>query len=467
MGFVDYDAVIVGGSLQAREAAARGAMQGARVALAEPRGLVEEGLYGQLLVRHLAQLHGDGGASLDWDGCCRYAQRAVEVAYPQWTQAALAVQGVDVLADSGQFSPGFPLTWTAGQRQLRSRGVILAPAAESCLPPIPGLAERAHLTLDCLTALSQLPDRLIILGRRPLAIALAQGLAHLGILVTLVTRGDRLLPEEDSDISGFVETLVRAAGVDLRLGASVLEITGSDLLTVHLQDHPPLVGDRLLVATLPRPHLAPLNLEAVGISTEVPYLAVDNHLNTVHPRVFACGPGLGGYWSEVSDHQDVAIALHNTLYFPRRSIRWHHRRALLPTWPPLGRIGITATQARTWYGPAVRALQVPYSTLASAHLSGHTTGFCRWVVHRDGRLLGAQVCGPGADQILGALAATLQHRLSLKDLAQIPRLPYGCSEVFNQLVEAWQQQRWQPGQWRRDWAENWFNWRRSSQGGGW
>ena len=467
MGLVDYDTVIVGGSLQAREAAATAARQGARVALAEPLGLVEEGLYGQLLVRHLAHLHGGGGASLTWDACCRYVQRTVEVAYPQWTQAALAVQGVDVLPAGGRFSPGFPLTWTTGQRQLRSRGVILAPAVESHLPPIPGLAERAYLSLDRLTAVSQLPPRLIILGRRPLAIALAQGLAHLGTLVTLVTRGDRLLPEEDSDISGFVETLVRAAGVDLRLGASVLEITGSDLLTVHLQDHPPLVGDRLLVATLPRPHLAPLNLEAVGISTEVPYLAVDHHLNTVHPRVFACGPGLGGYWSEVSDHQDVAIALHNTLYLPRHSLRWHHRAALLPTWPPLGRIGITATQARAWYGPAVTVLQVPYSSLASAHLSGHTTGFCRWVVHRDGQLLGAQVCGPGADQILATLVTTLQHQLSLKDLAQLPRLPYGCSEVLNQLVEAWQRQRWQPGQWRRDWAENWFNWRRSSQGRPW
>jgi hypothetical protein len=29
------------------------------------------------------------------------------------------------------------------------------------------------------------------------------------------------------------------------------------------------------------------------------------------------------------------------------------------------------------------------------------------------------------------------------------------------LVEAWQRQRWQPGTWRRDWAENWFNWQRT------
>ena len=463
MGFVDYDVVIVGGSLQARAAAARGARQGARVALAEPPGEVERELHAQLLVRHLAQIQSGETKQLDWAACGRYIQRTMEVAYPQWTRSALATQGVDVLEESGHLSPGPPLTLITGQRQLHSRGAILAPAVQSQLPPIPGLAERAYLNLEDLTALPQCPDRLVILGRRPLAIALAQALAHLGTLVTLISRGDRLLPEEDADISEFVESLVIAAGVDLRLGTSVVEVTGENPLILHLRDHPPLATDHLLVATLPRPHLAPLNLRTLGISTETPYLSVDDHLSTVHPRVFACGPALGGYWAEVRDHQDGAIALDNALYLPQRAIRWHHRRALLPTWPPLGRLGITTTQARAWYGPAATVLQVPLSGLVSSHLTDHTTGFCRWVVHREGLLLGAQVVAPEADQVLVILAMALQHRLGLQHLAQIPRLPYGSSEILHQLLEAWQQQRWQPGRWRRDWAENWFNWRRTRQ----
>ncbi|MFM7220000.1 MAG: FAD-dependent oxidoreductase [Nodosilinea sp.] len=466
MGFVDYDVVIVGGSLQARAAAARGARQGARMALAEPPGEVERELAGQLLVRHLVQLHSSAAKPLDWAACGRYIQRTVEVAYPQWTRSALVAQGVDVLEERGQLSPGPPLTLITPQRQLRSRGVILAPAGQSPLPPMPGLAERAYLSLADLAALPQRPDRLVILGRRPLAIALAQALAHLGTLVTLVSRGDRLLPEEDTDISDFVESLVIAAGVDLRLGTSVSEITGEAPLTLHLPDQPPLVTDHLLVASLPRPHLAPLNLSALGISTETAYLSVDDHLSTVHPRIFACGPALGGYWAEVRDHQDVAIVLDNALYLPRRTVRWHHRQALLPTWPPLGRLGMTAAQAKAWYGPAVTVLQAPLSGVVSSHLSDHTTGFCRWVVDQEGQLLGAQVIGPEADQILATLAMTLQHRLGLPDLAQIPRLPYSSSEILNQLLETWQQQRWQPGRWRRDWAENWFNWRRTRQDGG-
>ena len=153
MGFVDYDVVIVGGSLQARAAAARGARQGARVALAEPPGEVERDLETQLLVRHLAQLQSGDTKQLDWSACGRYIQRTMEVAYPQWTRSALATQGVDVLEESGQLSPGPPLTLITPQRQLRSRGVILAPAGQSPLPPIPGLAERAYLSLENLAAL--------------------------------------------------------------------------------------------------------------------------------------------------------------------------------------------------------------------------------------------------------------------------------------------------------------------------
>lgn len=466
MGFVDYDVVIVGGSLQARAAAARGARQGARVALAEPSEEVERDLQVQLLVRHLAQLQSGDTKQLDWSACGRYIQRTVELAYPQWTRSALAAQGVDVIEESGHLSPGSPLTLTTDQRQLHSRGVILAPAVQSRLPPIPGLAARPYLSLEDLIALPQRPDRLVILGRRPLAIALAQALAHLGTLVTLISRSDRLLSEEDPDISDFVESLVIAAGVDLRLGTSVLEISGEAPLTLHLPDQPPLVTDHLLVATLPHPHLTPLNLRALGIRAESPYLAVDDHLSTVHPRIFACGPVLGGYWAEVRDHQDVAIALDNALYLPRRTMGWHHRRALLPTWPPFGRLGMTATQARAWYGAAATVLQVPLSDLVSSHLSDHTTGFCRWVVHRQGSLLGAQVIAPEADQVLATLAVILRQGVGLQHLVELSRLPYGSSEILNQLLDTWQQQRWRPGRWRRNWAENWFNWRRTRQRSG-
>jgi hypothetical protein len=83
------------------------------------------------------------------------------------------------------------------------------------------------------------------------------------------------------------------------------------------------------------------------------------------------------------------------------------------------------------------------------------------VVHRDGRLLGAQIWGSYARDLSQTVAGMMQNDRRIHHWECFSALPHSHAEILEQMVAQWQQQRWQPGTWRRDWAENWFNWRRS------
>ncbi|MBD0334456.1 MAG: FAD-dependent oxidoreductase, partial [Cyanobacteria bacterium Co-bin13] len=361
---VDYDLVIVGETLEAREAAAIAAREGARVALI----LSPERLQTQLQVDLLSQVLTNWGgqasqplqdlgqplADLKPDWSWPLLKQAIEtasaIAYPHLTPEALAVQGVDVVTDAGYFSPKPRLAFTTEQRVLTARAYLIACGSQTAIPAIPGLAEVPYLTLETLLSLATQPQKLVILGRAGAAIALAQILATLGTQVTLITRGERLLPAEDPEVSQFLETVLMAAGVDLRLNVQVegVQLAGTESVM------PPggrslTIVDRVLVATQPQPAVAALNLDRVGVRQDRYGLSVDPQLRTSNPRIFAAGSVLGGFRHGAIARYEAQIALHNALYLPTRSIALHSLPYSLGTRPELGRVGLTAAQARQRY----------------------------------------------------------------------------------------------------------------------
>lgn len=459
---VDYDGVILGGTVQGREAAALAAQEGARVALVELPGEFDRQVHRHLALTVLAQAN----ETSTWNFLRQRVNALQALAFPHLSLDCLANRGVDVVQQVGQMGNRPYLAMTTAERRLRSRSFLLAPGTRVTIPNLPGLSQTPYLTVDTLLDSQTLPESAIVLGRSSGAIALAQALAHLGTRTTLISRGNTLLPTEDPDMSAFVAGLLEAAGVTVKLGDRLQAVNYKDGFELCLANGERLTSAVLVLATATHPALEGLNLSSIGIQPRTIHavptaLPVDDRLGTAHPRIFACGPVLGGYWAESTDHQDVAIALRNALYLPWRKLSFLNRPALLQTTPEYARIGLTATQARRWYGSEAMVLQVPFGQVLKAQLTEDSTGFCRWVAHRNGQLLGAQICGPGTSELMQTVALALHRRIPLQHLHRLPTLSPSLAAMVPLMVGEWQRQRWQPGTWRRDWAENWFNWRRS------
>ena len=104
-------------------------------------------------------------------------------------------------------------------KRLRFRAAVIATGGQAALPPIAGLAAAPFHTNATLFNLTELPPRVVVLGGGPIGLEMAQALACFGARVTVVLRGEKLLPKEDPDAAAIVRGALEPGGVEFVLGA--------------------------------------------------------------------------------------------------------------------------------------------------------------------------------------------------------------------------------------------------------
>ena len=271
---------------------------------------------------------------------------------------------------------------TAGDDRLEvvAETIVINTGAEPVLPPIPGLAESAHVvTSTGLLARAERPRSLVVLGGGYVAVEFASMQAAFGTPVTLLQRSDRVLRDEDPDVSREVESLLAGAGVRVLTGVAIERITEGTVSFLGKDGVADAVtGDVVLAALGRRPVTDGLGLERVGIGVDARgAVVVDEHLRTSLPNVFAVGDVNGGPQHTYVSLDDYRIVLDALV---GRGERTTSDRVAVPytvfTTPPLGRVGLTEAQARATGRPvrlAVRRVAamapVPRTALASRFIS--------------------------------------------------------------------------------------------------
>src|SRR5690606_24862190 len=116
--------------------------------------------------------------------------------------------------------------------------------------------------------LSELPERLLIVGGGPIGCEMAQAFRRLGSEVAIVEMSDRLLPRDDPKATAVLQSALKAEGVELILGSKVdrVEMSGSKI-SCHITT--PIgastyMASHILLATGRTPNTAGLSLERAG-----------------------------------------------------------------------------------------------------------------------------------------------------------------------------------------------------------
>ncbi|MBF2001056.1 MAG: NAD(P)/FAD-dependent oxidoreductase [Synechococcales cyanobacterium M58_A2018_015] len=475
---VDYDLVIVGGSLVGRYAAARASRWGARVALVEPPiPHPTASLSGHLLTRlsrAIRQQHWLSQAAFDhpstadcsWQAVTAWSQAVIDVVHDVSTSETalptLAALGVDVILEQGEFYRRPTLGIAVAGRSIRATAYLLATATDPILPTIDGLSAIPYLTLDRLSepSWSHLPQNWLILGRDPRGIELAQALNRLGASVTLVTAAPRLLPQEDAEAAALIQACLEAEGVTVLTQTQVTQAKQFDRQIWLQVGNQAIATDVLLLATRRVPRLAGLNLEAAGVQCGPSGIRVNPKLQTSHPQIYACGEALGGYPGFHLARAEADVAIQNALFLPIHRMNYQPIPWALFTDPEWVRVGLTETQAHQLYGDEVRVQRQSLQTLVKAQAGADTTGFCKLITHRTGELLGAHLVAADASECSGPLVLAIQQRLKLKHLARLPLVSPTLAEVLRQAAQtATVAQR---PTWQQELLATWFGMRRSS-----
>lgn len=363
--------------------------------------------------------------------------------------ARLNSQGIDVILEPASFTKSRQLK--LNNRHLKARQYLLTDGYSSS-----GLTITGGLLCHQLAQLETMPERVAVVGYGATVVEWAYALSR-SAAVTLVLLDRALLPAEDRDIQRLVWAQLESVGIKIVFYNDYPQTDGSPkVFNVGQWDAAKQWHiDQWIGVPKPQPWKT-LALENISIAPQLP-ITVNPYLQTRCPQLYVSGSSLGGENRPELTRQETQVALENALFG-----RWHvmqYEQAFYGIHLPssVGRWGLTEQQAKQRYGQAVQIFQ----SFCLPEIANHVaqTNFCKLITLKQ-RIIGAHLMGDGAP----ALVATLGKNPRMQTLEQrvtINFKPGTLQAAIHQAIAQWQRRRWSPGQWRRDWAENWFNFRRS------
>ncbi|MCU1262797.1 MAG: mercuric reductase, partial [Bryobacterales bacterium] len=177
-------------------------------------------------------------------------------------------------------------------RRLTSRFFVIATGSR---PRTPNLAE-STLTNETIFELESQPKRLLIMGAGPVGIEMAQAFQRLGSEVTVVARGNQILPRDDPEQAGMLQECLSREGIKFLFGQDVasLQRHGNGLAAM-LKDGRTLACDAALSAIGREPGVSGLQLENAGVRFGEKGIDVDRRCRTSQRHIYAVGDVTGKY----------------------------------------------------------------------------------------------------------------------------------------------------------------------------
>lgn len=327
--------------------------------------------------------------------------------------------GVRVLQEDARFIG--PRTVQAGEFEITARRFVVSTGSSAAVPPIPGLDSVPFLTNETIFDRRVAPDPLIVIGAGPIGVEMAQAHRHLGCRVVLLEAA-AMLPRDDAEMVDILRTRLRADGIDLREGVRVVAVAkAGEGVAVTIESDAgseTIEGAALLISAGRKPNIDGLGLDEAGIKWSPGGIEVDGRLRSSNRRVYAIGDVAGGgQFTHLAGHH-AGIVVRNALFrLPSRA-----DRAAVPwvtyTTPELAHVGMGEAEARA-AGGEIRVLRWSFGDNDRARAERRAEGFIKVVTTRRGRILGADILGPSAGELILPWVLAIDQRLKIGAMAQV------------------------------------------------
>ena len=371
----------------------------------------------------------------------RMRARRAKIA-PNDSQERFESLGVDIFRGEARFVSPHEVEVT-GQR-LRARNFVIATGSRPLIPKIEGIDEVPYFTNETIfDELQEKPESMIVLGGGPIGCELAQTFRRLDVQVTIVQRGDQLLPREDRDVAEFLERRLINEGVRIIKNADVHSVATSDAGKIALQlvdrqsgriAERTFFADALLVATGRTANLRSLDLTSLGVEVTERGVRVNDHLQTSQRHIYAAGDVIGPFlFTHMADAQARVVV--RNIVVPFQFLRQKMDYSLVP-WctyvdPEVAHVGLGEKEAKQ-KNIDYDLFVVPLEDVDRAVVESEDAGFAKVLTAKGfDKILGATIVAPHAGDLLhefvlamkagiglGAIASTIHAYPTFAELAR-------------------------------------------------
>lgn len=442
---MDYDLVIIGSGTAAMVAAMRVRAAGWSVAVVDekplggtcalrgcdPKKMLVAGAEVVDAQRRMAGNGVRGQVQIDWSELMAF-KRAFTDPVPDKHEQRYREKGIDTFKGSARFTG--PNNVRVDQTDLQARHILIAAGAEPVRLGIPG--EDHLIDNEAFLALKALPRKIVLVGGGYIAAEFSHIAARAGAEVTILQRGPRLLPQFEPELVGWLMESFEAIGVTVRTNTTVIGVEAvGQSFRVHAQagGEPVSIDADLVVHAAGRvPALSRLDLAAANIAIDRGRLKLNEHLqSTSNPAVYAAGDAaqIGPPLTPASSH-DAKVTASNMLEGNHRKPDYRGVPSVAFTLPPIASVGMGEEEAQR-SGLRYRLKSERASDWYTARrIAEPVYGYKTLVEEGTGRILGAHLVGPHADEVINLFGLAIRHGLTADDLKNTMfAYPSGASDI--------------------------------------
>ena len=326
-------------------------------------------------------------------------------------------------------------------RRLRGRHFLIGTGSKVSVPPVPGLREAKTWTSDDVLDLDFLPQSVIVLGGGIVACELAQYLSRMGSKVTLVQRSPNILRDHSDDASCVVQQAFRDEGIALFTDTRLQSVrTDKHGATVKFRHNGRTVTRRaahLFNALGREPNTAGLGLAAAGVKTRPDgQIVINRWQQSSAPHIYAAGDCSGPHEIvHIAVAQGELAARHAAKVKKLKPVDWSLLLNVVFTDPQLATIGRLERDLDA-AGVKYLAASYPFNDHGKSILMEAGYGYVKVIAEpKRGRILGAEIVGQDAGELIHAFSTPLALRATVRDMLRAPWYHPTLAEIVTYPLE--------------------------------
>ncbi|HEX7150710.1 MAG TPA: dihydrolipoyl dehydrogenase [Thermoanaerobaculia bacterium] len=322
--------------------------------------------------------------------------------------------------------------------QVKFGHCIIAAGATTRLLPNTKLNDRI-VTYEEQILKESLPESIIIAGGGAIGVEFAYVMNNYGVKVTIVEFLDRLMPNEDEEVSAELTKHYKRAGIEIRTSTRVDEIddSGAKIRVKVTRDgkQETLEADKVLQAIGFKPRVEGYGLETVGVKlTDRGAIEIDGFMRTNVPSIFAIGDVTAKMMlAHVAEAMGI-IAAETIAGVETKELDYIMMPRATYCQPQIASFGYTEQQAREKFGD-IKVAKFPFTANGKAHGLGDTAGFVKLISDaKYGELLGGHLIGPDVTELLPELTLAQQWELTTTEMARNVHAHPTLSEALKEAI---------------------------------
>ena len=336
-------------------------------------------------------------------------------------ETLLRRNGIQVFSGRGSFRSAEEIQVVDAEGKeavFQAQKVVVATGSEPARIPAFGVDGKHVITSDEALELPRVPESILIVGAGAIGVEFARIFRSLGSDVTLVEMMDQVLPGLDRRASQTLTAGMKRTGIDVKTGVAIerVEVLGETVRST-LAGGETAETEKVLVSIGRTPNSGGIGLEMLGVKVEDGWVRVNERMETNVPGVYAIGDVVGGLLLAYTASAEGMVAVENALgrdvVMDYRAVPW-----TVFSNPEVAFVGLSEKEA-VEKGFEVVVGRFPFAANGKAFSIDETQGFVAVVADKKtDEVLGGQVVGPHASDLIAELTLAVQLRAKARDVAR-------------------------------------------------